>query len=394
MKTNLIAAFLTLIVFTSCQKTIDNPVVKNPNTAASAETNSALPPQLAKGVNLYNWFNDGSDPAQYANRFGSAYFALIKSLGFTYVRIPIGRSILFQPSNPSQLNPANLPYVDKAIDLATAAGLAVVIDYHPGNTYGKYESLLFRDASAINAFTLYWKAVAAYFTKYSPSQIFFEVYNEQHACELNSNPKKWQWWWPQQAKIVHAIREVTNGHYIIVAAEGWSNIGDLVSGKPYDETKIIYNFHFYQPFIFTHQGASWVNDAKLTSLRNVPYPSSPQNVAPLIAASSDPTVKSMLTAYGNSRFNAEVLDQFIKPVSEWAKNYNVPVMCDEFGVYKQFAPRDGRLQYLHDIRSILEKNNIGWCLWESDGGFGFINYGDGNRNNFIVDRDVVNALGL
>src|SRR6266700_535654 len=45
---------------------------------------------LARGVNLSNWFNDYSDPSQYATRFSLSTLQLIKKSGFTYVRIPVG----------------------------------------------------------------------------------------------------------------------------------------------------------------------------------------------------------------------------------------------------------------------------------------------------------------
>src|SRR5688572_12320191 len=86
---------------------------------------------LAKGVNLSNWFNDYSDPAQFANRFSLATLQLIKSSGFTYVRIPVGVTISFDATHPEQLNSSNLPYVDAAVNNCIKAGLGVTINLHP-----------------------------------------------------------------------------------------------------------------------------------------------------------------------------------------------------------------------------------------------------------------------
>ena len=41
---------------------------------------------------------------------------------------------------------------------------------------------------------------------------------------------------------------------------------------------MIYTFHDYEPFPFTHQGATWTDPA-VAPLRDVPYPSTPENVA-------------------------------------------------------------------------------------------------------------------
>ncbi|MBX9782509.1 MAG: cellulase family glycosylhydrolase [Chitinophagaceae bacterium] len=80
-------------------------------------------PTLSKGVNLSNWFNDYSDPSQYNTRFTASSFQQIKSAGFTYVRVPIGNSILYNGANPSQLNTVHLQKVDAGIQSAINAGL-------------------------------------------------------------------------------------------------------------------------------------------------------------------------------------------------------------------------------------------------------------------------------
>src|SRR3954454_20175606 len=156
MKTNIIVAALAITILVSCNKSIDpttgdesHPVVSNNDSSSEV-----LPAQLSKGINLSNWFEDVSSPAQYANRFTPDHFATIKRLGFTYVRIPIGRTVLFQPANPTVLNPSNLPYVDNAVKMAMDAGLAVAIDYHPSIDYNVNEKQLFNDPLAMNPFVL------------------------------------------------------------------------------------------------------------------------------------------------------------------------------------------------------------------------------------------------
>jgi len=396
MKKNIIVAVLATAVFFSCQKGvhIPNEDERKPDSSNNDSSSYVLPVQLSKGINLSNWFEDVSSPEQYNGLFTPDHFRTIKKLGFTYVRIPIGRTILFQPGDPSALNPSNLPYVDNAVKMARDAGLAVLIDYHPGTSYNANEKELFNNPSAVNAFILYWKAVVTYFKKYSPSQIFFEVYNEQHAAKLNSQSDQWQWWWPQQQKIVEAIREITAQHYIIVGAEGYNNISYLVANKPYHAPRVIYNFHFYQPYVFTHQGASWIDNSIYGLLHSVPYPSTPQNVAPLIAETSDTAVKNVLSTYGSICYNAKVLDNVIKEASDWAHTYHVPLICDEFGVYKKYAPAQDRLQYLQDVRSIFDKYGMSWAMWDFDGRFGFITYPSGSRHDIVTDENVVKALGL
>ena len=75
-------------------------------------------------------------------------------------------------------------------------------------------------------------------------------------------------------------------------------------------------------------------------------------------------------------------------------NHGAALICNEFGSYKPFAPRESRLTLINDVRSILEAKNIGWAMWEMDEGFGFIDYPTDSRESFTVDHEVLASLGL
>lgn len=79
--------FLAACWLTACTKSgsSPDPVIGPKGTAVD---------KLARGINLSNWFNDYSDPSQFSNRFSNAHFKQIKDAGFTYVRLPIGPSVL------------------------------------------------------------------------------------------------------------------------------------------------------------------------------------------------------------------------------------------------------------------------------------------------------------
>jgi len=347
---------------------------------------------LAKGVNLSNWFNDYSDPGQYANRFLMPTLQLIKASGFTYVRIPAGSAILFNASNPSELNTSNLAHVDAAVNRSIQSGLAVTLNLHPWKN--DIDSLLANDADFVNKLAVYWKAIATYFKKYPADKIYFEVLNEPHASAAGLTSQGYSWWRPVQEKIITAIREATADHYIIAGGEGWNSIDGLLQLLPYNDKKVIYNFHFYDPFFFTHQGASWVGWQALIDARNVPYPSSPEAVAPLIAGSSNTELKNTLQWYGDQRYNIDSLDKWIKRAYEWAQTNQVKIIANEFGSYKTYAPLASRLKWIRDVRTVFEKYKIGWAMWECDEGFGWIDYTNGNRNSPVVDNDLLKALGL
>lgn len=355
-------------------------------------TDSSYKAILAKGVNLSNWFNDYSDPAQYANRFTDAHFSVLKAKGFTYVRIPVGQNILFQPATPSVLKPGNLTLVESAVRRAIDHGLAVTINYHTASD--AFEMTLPSSKENQDKLAAYWKAMANHFKKFSTTEVFFEVYNEPHVASNGSLPGSSKLWWqPVQQKLIEAIRSETPDHFIIAGGEGWNSIEGLKMLKPYQQRNIIYNFHCYEPFFFTHQGATWT-DAVVAKLRGLPYPSTPQNVAPIIDTTTDADVIQYLTWYGGDNWNAARIEGVIKQAHDWALANDAAIICNEFGSYKPFAPRESRLQLIHDIRTSMEKFNIGWAMWEMDEGFGFIDYAGSDRAVFTIDDEVLQALGL
>lgn len=347
---------------------------------------------LAKGVNLTNWFNDYSDPSQFSNRFSYKTLQLIYASGFTYVRIPVGPLILFNAKKPEQLNTKNLLLLDAAVQNCIDAGLAVTINLHPLSA--TTDSLLAADTGFFRKIATYWQAVASWFKKYPADKIFFEILNEPHASAAGLTKKDFSWWQAAQEKILKSIHEAAPEHFVIAGGEGYNSIEGLLKLKPYKDPKVIYDFHFYEPFFFTHQGAVWAGWQGSIEARNVPFPSSPQVIAPLQAGSISEPLRLGLYSYGENRYNTDSLDKWIKRAFDWGIKNHVKVIANEFGSYKEYAPKQSRLRWLHDVRSIFEKYGINWCMWDCDEGFGFIDYPDGNRSNPVPDEDILRALGL
>ncbi len=381
--------FLPVLILIGCKESTEvaNTSIGTPITAATAKQ------ALAKGINLENWFNDYSDPSQYATHFSNADIGRIKAQNFTYVRLPIATKVLFQAENPSQLNTANLSNVDNAVKAIINAGLAVVFDgIH--NSDETFEKNLATVSGYDEKAKAYWKAIAQYFSKYPTDKIFFEVFNEPHVGTAKYNNLSLNWWWPMQLKLIQAIRQVTANHYIIAGAEGWNGRTNLTSMIPYGETNIVYNFHTYDPFLFTHQGASWAGWEPAVTARAVPYPSKQPVIDSLVKATSVQSLKDALKWYGSQKYNVDSLKNWIKPAETWAKKYNVVVTCNEFGAYKPFAARGSRLAWIQDMRVALEDNNIPWAMWEYDNGFGLTTYINNDRTKPETDIEVLAALGL
>jgi hypothetical protein len=69
----------------------------------------------------------------------------------------------------------------------------------------------------------------------------------------------------------------------------------------------------------------------------------------------------------------------------------VRLTANEFGVYALNAPTQDRMTLIRDMREAFESLNIGWSMWDFDGGFDLV---DGNGLNRTISNEMALALGL
>jgi endoglucanase len=339
--------------------------------------------RLAKGVNITRWFwlNDDSSDRHYKDYVSDDQLQQLRDAGFTHVRLPVEPTYLLNESDPSHPVASRLATIKAAVERITSHDLAVIIDLH--NWQADFNARLMNNPQIQQDFADMWQAVAAYFSDTDPEMVFFEVMNEPHP----DDPTLWS---PIQAKVVKAIREGAPDHTIIVGGAGWNSIDGLKMLQPLDDANVIYNFHFYEPFVFTHQGASW--EDVVNKLYDIPYPSTNGRCGNLPNFHSN-TANDWANWYcTQDTWDVQRIDQRIKEAVDWANQYDVRLICDEFGVNPLVAPPDDRLQWFSDVRSTLEKYNIGWTVWGYDDamGFGF----QPNRSSSALSPQLLKTLGL
>jgi hypothetical protein len=165
----------------------------------------------------------------------------------------------------------------------------------------------------------------------------------------------------------------------------------LIEMQPLADPNVVYDFHFYDPFLFTHQGATWTWDA-VVDLRGVPYPSTPENVQPVIDQTAEAEIQDYLRGYGEERWDRARIQENLEPVAQWRDEHQVRVLCGEFGVYGLYAPPADRAQWILDVRTTLETLGLAWAMWEYDDSFGLVKrQADGS---VVVDPAIAAALGV
>jgi hypothetical protein len=163
--------------------------------------------------------------------------------------------------------------------------------------------------------------------------------------------------------------------------------------QPLADPNVIYNFHFYEPILFTHQGADW-SSPLLVGLRGVPYPSNPDVIRPVLDRATNPFLQTWLRLYGRQRWVSDRVATLIGEAAAWGNTHGVPVICNEFGVYRLFADAQSRFRWLYDVRTALDKYRIGWAVWDyedANSQFGLVTrYAD----RIAIDEDIARALNL
>jgi GNAT superfamily N-acetyltransferase len=338
--------------------------------------------RLRRGINLSHWFSQASDYSKthLETHTTAQDIALIKSMGFDHVRFPIEPAPLINEADPSILNATYLQYVDNALDMMLATGLAVIVDIHPSD---EFKLRMHRDERGVEAFAKFWRAFATHLAKRNPDFVFLEIINEPVIEDAHR-------WYGIQAKLIAAIREVAPNHTIIVAGHRWSGLSEMLALEPYADANLIYNFHFYEPFAFTHQGATWAGP-HLPFYKNIPYPSSPDAVKSLLDTIADEPARYNLLRYGEDNWNASRIDRELGFAAAWAAKHRVLITCNEFGVFRRFVKPSDRAAWLRDMRSALEKHNIGWTMWDYAGGFAVVEKNNGQAK---ADAESLKALGL
>jgi aryl-phospho-beta-D-glucosidase BglC (GH1 family) len=347
---------------------------------------------LSRCINIDNWFSEYSNPLRYYDRLGPGDFALIKKAGFTGVRLTIAPDVLFDAADPLSPKPP-IQAVDRAVRMILDAGLGLVFDpIHGSSSNDDFEHSLARDKDFEAKVEAFWEGLARRYSDLSADRIVFEVMNEPH---LSTRERIDPSWWPAvQARLAAAIRRGAPDNTILATGEKWGGIDGLLALKPLGDSNVVYSFHWYEPFAFTHQGAEWTDPVQM-SLHGIPYPSSPEFVAAALGAIGDAKARERAVQYGKERWNSVRIRKELARAADWGRAEGVPLWCGEFGTYKKVAPPADRLRWISDVRSALEGLGIGWSMWEYDQSFGFLSYKDPARfKGKSVDAGCLTALGL
>lgn len=277
-------------------------------------------------------------------------FQLLKQLGFKSVRLPVA----FEHFQTNNINIQKvIKHVDEIFRFCQLYGLKLIICYHSGNLN---ENTYLTETPAVIDL---WTMLAKKYIHQSADNLFFELYNEPP----HMNPDIWK---DAAYNIVTAIRKIDKTRTLIVGASNYNSIYELSRTEPMADENIIYTFHFYEPFFFTHQGAAWIGDQVATT--GVPFPYNEHSFPPLNSRAKNTWGETNYYQYRTDGNEQSVKDK-LQIVKNWGLKYDVPLLCGEYGVYNKYADPDSRCRYIKAVRQTLKAMKIPGILWDYNTNF-------------------------
>ncbi|MER9939556.1 cellulase family glycosylhydrolase [Mesorhizobium sp. M0088] len=385
---------------------------------------AAAGPRFRRGVNAWPWFSltrefpaprtDYDWPPFQSQRPVPTPDDLrrLRRTGLDFIRLPVdpGPFLAADAKTRSRL----LDMLDAAVTATLHAGLGIIVNIQANAATHYWNPDRMVSSTAAPAFDLYRGLVgelAGRLARFQPGRVALEPVNEPaQACASNV-------WSQIQLSLLTAARASAATLPLVVTG----GCGSMVSGltaldpatlSPFEP--ILFTFHFYEPYLFSHQGAPWMREPVYRSLNNVPWPASAgsleQTLASVRARMAQDTetpedakqaayaeTERVLKVYFDARPDRWFVDKYLRQVRDWADGHGLAperIIMGEFGALRTdaryvAAPNPDRARYIADVRRSAEELGLAWALWDLFDGMGMMD--DTTR---ALDPDIIAALGL
>jgi endoglucanase len=274
---------------------------------------------VGRCINMGNHLESPNE-GDWGRKIADDDFAIIAKAGFNTIRLPVRWAGHAAVNAPYTIDAAFMARVEHVVGLARVAGLNVILNSH------NFDDLHAKPDENVARLAGIWTQVAAHFAGQSRDHLWFEIENEPHDKLTNANLVA------TLAPALAAIRKTNPDRPVIIGGEFWSGIDSLATLTLPADPHILPTFHYYEPFDFTHQGATWVNP-----------------------------VPPVGRIYGTE---ADV-DRLVKDVAKvraYIKRTGKTPFMGEFGANGPI-PLDQRVTYQRTIRTAFDTTGIGMCAW-------------------------------
>jgi endoglucanase len=384
-------------------------------------------PAFKRGATLVEFFEfpatsgDGASRAYAVPAFPHPLVALnlfdfdeLHRIGFDHMRVPLDVGPLMQGDEGRRRE--ILEQLVAVVAEINRHGLAVLVTLLPPSLQHELPQT-YLDGLAGPKFRAYAAAaerVAAALATLHSGNVALEPMNEpQSQCRVVFGTD----WSVYQQVMIERLRRVSAQLPLFLTGGCWSNIeglADLDTDLLHDRRNFV-SIHFYYPFLFTHQGATW-SEPYLAGTIGVPYPASAGQVDDTLALTRQ-HIQTMALPLGADRADAQSkaeaeiqkyfrqvqgqaqIEEWMSRVADWQRRQQVPsdrIVFTEFGAMKETVDgvqfdRASRARWLHDASASIASHGWGWTAYVlRDDPFGLY-MREGDR---YPDPDLMQALGL
>lgn len=338
--------------------------------------------------------------------------ARLKADGFDFVRMPVDPAPLLAPESEA-LREQLMQSILESARTVNAAGLKVIVDLHliGADDIGTMGSVM-TDAEQFERYLALVRTVGAMLSNEDPQKLAFELMNEPVVdCDPGQSA------WPERLrKLFAAARSSATRTTLILTGGCYSSADQLVALDPQQvvDDNVIWTFHSYEPFLLTHQGASWAGDF-IPYVTGIPYPPSSVPRAELdgileairerMQKEAPLTRRAGLISYLDEQIAEIDTDEKLKAamdapfdkVAGWAEKKGIKpenILLGEFGMITQdygkpfIMPAAWRAAYVRDVIARAEAKGFAWSIWEYGGSFGIVDAFDGKK----AESDVMEVV--
>lgn len=373
------------------------------------------PPVFRRGINIGDYLAYPQSPEWPIFRGNRATVTdaeldRLAALGFDFIRLPVepGPMIDRAPAEIAELEARLTTFVRRA----QARGLGVLVAgfaRHETPRWKAADIVARADSPELVRYTAFLRRLATLLGPFESGRIALELMNEpQPVCRRTDGPD----WTEIQRKLHAAVRAEAPRLALVVTPGCWSKLEGLphLDMSPFD-TRTLVDVHYYEPFKFTHQAATWTLP-ELRYMAGVSFPARSTDKGRATDASARlflarkgeggalglaPTLK-FIDAYVRENADEASVARDIAAIGRWADRQKVDrrrVIVGEFGALRlppeAGVPDDGsRARWLAAVRRAAETERLGWALWSYHSIFGLLEDEAAGR----LDAGMVEALGL
>lgn len=376
----------------------------------------AEPPQLRRGINVgdYLAYPQGDRWPIFRGPRATTTDAELRRLaaaGFDFIRLPVEPSP-FLDRSPAEVDAMERRLVD-FVDRITAAGMKVMVSgWARHETTPRWQApqiLASKDSPEFKTYLDFLKRIVVLLRDVPKDRWVLQPMNEPQAVCRRTDGVDWV---DLQREIYRDLRAFAPGLTLVLTPGCWSKIEALpyLDLAGYDADTLV-DLHYYDPWTFTHQSATWTADW-IKHLAGLSFPPSKTNKQAAIEASTrlfamrradggDPAFAETLRkidVYLREDFGPQHIVRDFATLRAWAnRNHVAPsrIVIGEFGAYRQpeeaKAIDDGsRARWLATVRKAAEDQGFGWALYAYHSDFGLVD----DEATGAWDETMLPALGL